>query len=105
MGAIKPINLDKILKANEYSLVDFYATWCGPCQMLSPVIEKVMEDFPKIKLVKINVDEQPELAQEYDVQSIPTVFLFKQTTEINSFKGFRDQNNLTAWIRQHIKSA
>jgi thioredoxin 1 len=64
--------------------------------MLSPVIEKVMEDFPKIKLVKINVDEQPELAQEYDVQSIPTVFLFKQTTEINSFKGFRDQNNLTA---------
>ena len=59
---------------NEKVLVDFYANWCGPCKMLSPVLEKVSSE---VKVLKVNVDENPELAREYGVMSIPTLVFFK----------------------------
>jgi thioredoxin 1 len=79
-------------------LVDFWAPWCGPCQMLSPVIEEIAKDFSStVKLVKINVDQESQLASTYNVSSIPTVLLFENGQLVNSLVGFRQkQDYITA---------
>ena len=66
----------KVLDAKGKVLLDFWATWCGPCRMLSPTLDKVAAEHPDLKVGKVNVDEQPELAQQYNVMSIPTLVAF-----------------------------
>ena len=69
-------------------LVDFWADWCGPCRMLSPVVEQLSNQYAgKVKFGKVNVDEQPQLAMSYGVQSIPTLVLFKGGQAVNSSVG------------------
>ena len=68
---------EEVLNSQKPVLVDFWAVWCGPCQMQGPVIEQAAEKFPEIKVGKLNVDEQGELSQRYGVMSIPTLILFK----------------------------
>lgn len=72
-------NFDKeVLQATEPVLIDFYADWCGPCKMMAPVVEKMAEELEgKVKVGKINVDDEPELAQKYKVASIPTFVILK----------------------------
>ena len=65
----------EVLKSEKPVLVDFYADWCGPCQMLSPIVDEVAEERDDIKVGKINVDEQMELAQKYGVMTIPTLLV------------------------------
>jgi len=87
--------LNEIVKANDNVLVDFFATWCGPCRMLLPLVEQVMEEEKSwLKVVKINVDENPELANEFKVRSIPTLVLFKsgEVSKINT--GFLPKDEL-----------
>ena len=67
----------EVLKSEKPVLVDFYADWCGPCQMLSPIVDEVAEERDDIKVGKINVDEQMELAQKYGVMTIPTLLVIK----------------------------
>lgn len=67
----------EVLKSEKPVLIDFWATWCGPCRMMSPVVDQLAEETDAIKVGKINVDEQPELAQKYSVMSIPTIIIFK----------------------------
>ena len=69
-------------------LVDFWAVWCGPCQMQGPVVEQAAERFPEITVGKVNVDEQGELAQKYGVMSIPTLILFKDGQAAQKAVGF-----------------
>ena len=68
---------DKVLNSEKKVLVDFFADWCGPCQMLSPIINEIAQENPQIKVGKINVDEQQELAMQYNVMSIPFLAVFK----------------------------
>ena len=68
---------DEVLNSNKPVLVDFWAAWCGPCQMLSPVVDKIAGETTAIKVGKINIDEQPELAEEFGVMSIPTLIVFR----------------------------
>lgn len=67
----------EVIKAEKPVLIDFWAAWCGPCKMMGPVIDQIAADHTDIKVGKINIDEQPELAQKYGIMSIPTVVLFE----------------------------
>ena len=81
-------------------LVDFWASWCGPCQMLAPVIAEIAEEYAgKVKVGKVNVDEQPNLANRYGIASIPTVMLFKNGEVVNTSLGYRPKNDLETMLK------
>ncbi len=67
----------EVLQADKPVLVDFWAAWCGPCQMVGPLVEQLSEETDAVKFVKVNIDEETELQMQYNVQSIPTFLLFK----------------------------
>ena len=77
----------EVLKSDKTVLVDFWAVWCGPCRMLSPVVDQVAEENPDIKVCKVNVDEEQQLAIEYGVMSIPTLLVFKGGELVNQSVG------------------
>ena len=79
---------DRTLQENDVVLADFFATWCGPCKMLSPVVEKVSEKHPEIKFVKADVDALSELASRYGIASIPTLIVFRNGEKVNQGLGF-----------------
>lgn len=82
----------EIKNSNLPVLVDFWAPWCGPCKMLSPVLDELAGEMSgKIKILKVNVDEEPELASKFGVMSIPTVIAFKQGKAANKVVGFRSK--------------
>ena len=72
---------EEVLKAQQPVLVDFYADWCGPCKMMSPVVEEVSEELTDVKVCHINIDENMDIAQKYRVMSIPTFIAFKNGEE------------------------
>ena len=85
----------EVLNSSEPVLVDFYADWCGPCKMMAPVVEELAGELQgKAKVGKINVDENQDLAMEYNVMSIPTLIIFKGGKEFKRFIGVRDKNEL-----------
>ena len=86
-------NFDELIQ--EKVLVDFYANWCGPCKMLSPILEKIEE----VKVLKVNVDEHPELARKYGVMSIPCLILFDKGKELKRNVGFIPENKLKELIK------
>lgn len=81
---------DEVLRSDKPVLVDFWASWCGPCKMLAPVLSEFAAKHPEIKVGKVNVDEQQELAVKFSVMSIPTVILFKDGQAANQQIGFTD---------------
>ena len=84
-------------------LVDFWAEWCGPCQMLSPIIEKVAEDYKdKITVAKLNIEENKETPAKYSVMSIPAVKLFKDEKIIAEFTGVRSETDIKAWVDANL---
>ncbi len=100
----------KIVTANEYDqeikegvvLVDFFADWCGPCKMIAPVLEELANSYQdKAKIVKVNVDNEPALAQRYGIMSIPTLILFKDAEVVKTVVGFQSK----AMLEQLIDSA
>ena len=77
----------EVLKSDKTVLVDFWAVWCGPCRMLSPVVDQVAEENPDIKVCKVNVDEEQQLAIKYGVMSIPSLLVFKGGELVNQSVG------------------
>ncbi len=78
---------EEILKAEQTVLVDFWAGWCGPCKMLGPIVDQVAQEHPEIKVCKIDIDEQTELAMQYKVMNIPTLLVFKNGEVANQSVG------------------
>ena len=97
-------NFDEIvMQAKQPVLVDFWATWCGPCRMLAPVIEEIAEEYEgKITVGKIDVDDCPDLASEFGVSSIPMVVLFGNGEAIETVVGFRPKEYYTEILNAHL---
>ena len=90
----------EVLKSDIPVLVDFWAVWCGPCQMLAPVLEDIASEYEgKIKVAKINVDEETELAIKYGVQAIPTMLLFKNGQIANKSVGYLDKAEIKEMLK------
>lgn len=88
-----------VLKAEKPVIVDFWATWCGPCRMLAPVIEEIAGEREDIVVGKVNVDDEPELAEQYKINTIPTVMLFSEGTATASSVGYRTKDSLLAALK------
>ncbi len=89
----------EVLKSDKPVLVDFYADWCGPCKMLSPIIESVAKENETIKVVKVNVDNAQDLAIEYQVMSIPTVVVIKDGQEVNRSVGVVSKSEILEMVK------
>lgn len=88
----------EVINCNGKVLVDFFATWCGPCQMLSQVLEKISEEDNSTKIVKINVDEATELAMKNDVEVVPTMILYNNGEIVDRVEGYMDKEELKKLI-------
>ncbi len=85
---------EEVLKSDKTVVVDFYADWCGPCKMQSPIIDEVAREMENIKVGKLNVDENPEIAVRYHVMSIPTILIIKNGDVTKEFVGLTDKEEL-----------
>ncbi len=90
---------ETISKSASPVLVDFWASWCGPCQMLSPIVEQLAQEHPEVAFGKVNVDDAPELAQKFGVSAIPTLVLFKDGKAVDTSVGVRSKDDLEEFIK------
>ncbi len=89
---------NEIMKSNKMVLLDFYADWCGPCRMVSPLVDEIAEENPQYLVGKINVDEEAELAQAFGVASIPTLVVMKDGKVISQSAGARPKSQIIAML-------
>ena len=103
---VRKINEQEFLneaKAADAAVVDFNATWCGPCRMLAPVLETVSEELgDRVSFYSVDVDECPELAAEYRVQSVPCLVLMKKGEFVSQSIGFKPQAAISGWVKSHL---
>lgn len=89
---------EEILNSNKPVLLDFWAGWCGPCQMIGPIVDEIASERQDVKVGKVNVEEQPELAAKFQVMSIPTLLVIQDGKVINRVVGARPKNQILAML-------
>lgn len=92
----------KVINSDRVSLVDFFATWCGPCQMLAPVLEKISEERNDFDIYKVDIDEEMELAIKYGVEVVPTMIIFKGGNPVGRLEGFHDKSSLIEEVSKYL---
>ncbi|GAA0075742.1 thioredoxin [Clostridium sp. CTA-5] len=93
---------NEVLNCDELVLVDFWATWCGPCRMLAPVLEELDKEFKHVKFTKVDVDKNPLISMQHGIQSIPTIKLFKGGKPVETSVGFLPKEALEDLIKNNL---
>ncbi len=88
----------EVMESDKTVLLDFWATWCGPCRMIAPVLEEVAQEREDVKVCKIDVDKEPELAQQFQIMSIPTLIVMEQGRIVNKALGAMPKNSVLALL-------
>jgi thioredoxin 1 len=89
----------EVMASNKTCLIDFYATWCGPCKIMSPIIDEIAQENPDVMVGKVDVDEAGELAMQFGIMSIPTIIVFKNGEIAETFVGVTSKNSIVNAIR------
>ena len=96
-------NFDEIIRQNDVVMVDFWASWCGPCTMLGPIVEEVADDYAgRAAVGKVNVDDCPDLAERFGIMSIPAVFVFKAGAVVEKMIGLRQKAQFAAVLDKNL---
>ncbi len=102
MEFLNSSNFQDVVSANDVVVVDFCATWCGPCRMISPFLEEIDAEMPDIKVYKVDIDASPDIAASYDVMSVPTLIMFRNGAQVSTCVGASSKARLSDWIRSHM---
>lgn len=89
---------EEVVQSDKPVLVDFWASWCGPCRMVSPIVDEIAQERPDVKVVKVNVDQEQELALQFGVMSIPTLVVMKEGKIVNQAVGARPKNAILGML-------
>ena len=92
----------EILKNSKMVVVDFFATWCGPCQMLMPVLEEISKERDDFDIIEIDVDKAQDLAMQYDIEAVPTMIIFKNGTAIDRIGGYYAKDELEEELKRYL---
>jgi thioredoxin 1 len=97
---------DDVIKSNEPVVVDFWAEWCGPCRVIAPALEEIATEMAgKVKITKLNVDENPEIARRYGIRSIPTLLMFRGGKQVATKLGAGPKSELSRWINASVAAS
>ena len=103
MKLLNQEQFNSIKNENGLKVVDFFATWCGPCKMLAPVLEQVSEEMNgKANIIKVDIDQCPDLADEFQITSVPTMMIFKDNVKVDMLVGFLPKERITEVIESHL---
>src|SRR3989338_4386970 len=91
-----------VLQSKKLVFIDFWAPWCGPCRVMGPIIEELAGEMPDVLVAKVNVDDEPDLGQQYNILSIPTFMMFKGGQVVDQFSGTMNKETLRSRIEQHL---
>ena len=91
-------NFDTVINTDKKILIDFFASWCGPCRMVSPIVDEIAEEHPEFVVAKVNVDENPELAGEFGVMSIPTLVVMRNGEVVTKSMGAKPKAQIMAML-------